>query len=278
MSELGCRLDTYLVQKGYVSGRQKAKELLAAGYVKVNGTVVTKSSRQVSVTDVITCDAPPARYVGRGGLKLEKAITDVELQLVGLTAMDVGASTGGFTDCLLQHGAKHVYAVDVGHDQLHPSLRADARVTVLEGTDVRSPALAAAVPAGSVPFCTVDVSFVSLAHILPALMPYLTDDAHLVCLIKPQFEAGRSGVGKRGVVRDKRVHIRVLDTMLSLFSQQGCGVMLLTYSPITGGEGNIEYIAVLQRGGEMSGNAPNTPAIVEAAFAALHGKERILCE
>lgn len=278
MSEQGCRLDTYLVQQGYASGRQKAKELLAAGYVSVNGAVVTKSARQVTETDTIVCAAPPARYVGRGGLKLEKAITQAGISLVGITAMDVGASTGGFTDCLLQNGARHVYAVDVGHDQLHPSLRADARVTVLEGTDVRSPALAAAVPAGSIAFCTVDVSFVSLAHILPALMPYLTDDARLMCLIKPQFEAGRSAVGKRGVVRDKRVHIRVLDTLCCLFSQLGWKPVLLTHSPITGGEGNIEYITLLERGEDTPDCVPDTPAIVQTAFTTLQEKGRNLCE
>ena len=262
------RLDTYLVRMGYAGGREKAKELLAAGYVTVNGKPVDKASRRVDDTDEVVCTAPKPRYVGRGGLKLEKAVTAAGLSLTGLIAMDVGSSTGGFTDCMLQQGAARVYAVDVGHDQLHESLRADPRVTVLEGTDVRSPALAAAVPAASVAFCTVDVSFVSLAHILPSVMPFLTADATLVCLLKPQFEAGKAAVGKRGVVKDKRAHRQVLDRLLLLFSQLLLSVDLLTYSPITGGEGNIEYLAVLRR---SAGTAvvPNTAQIVEEAFAAL---------
>lgn len=265
----GVRLDTYLVQQGFAGGREKAKELLAAGYVTVNGAPVTKASRRVQDTDVVVCTAPVPKYVGRGGHKLEKAIAAAHLSLQGLTAMDVGASTGGFTDCMLQNGAAHVYAVDVGHDQLHPALREDERVTVLEGTDIRSPALAAVVAAGTVPFCTVDVSFVSLQHILPSVLPFLTADATLVCLLKPQFEAGKSGIGKHGVVRDRRVHRRVLDSLLVLFGQLGLSVELLTYSPITGGEGNIEYLAVLRRGMAQPAAVPDTAPIVEDAFAAL---------
>ncbi len=262
------RLDTYLVRMGYAGGREKAKELLAAGYVTVNGKPADKASRRVGDADLVECTAPKPRYVGRGGYKLEKAVTAAGLTLTGLIAMDVGASTGGFTDCMLQQGAARVYAVDVGHEQLHESLRKDPRVTVLEGTDVRSESLAAVVPAASVPFCTVDVSFVSLQHILPSVLPFLTADATLVCLLKPQFEAGKAAVGKRGVVKDKRAHRQVLDSLLLLFSRLSLAVDLLTYSPITGGEGNIEYLAVLRR---SAGTAvvPNTAQIVEEAFAAL---------
>ncbi len=268
MSE-GERLDAALVRLGFAGGRKKAKELLATGCVTVNGKPITKAAHRLTEQDVIACTAPKPRYVGRGGYKLEKALDVAGLSLTGLTAMDVGASTGGFTHCMLQRGAAHVYAVDVGHDQLHPTLRQDSRVTVLEGTDVRSPALAETVAAGSVPFCSVDVSFVSLQHILPAVLPFLTADATLVCLLKPQFEAGKAAVGKHGVVKDRRAHRQVLDRLLVLFSQLGLSVVSLTHSPITGGEGNIEYLAVLHRTAGETASVPDTAPIVEAAFAAL---------
>lgn len=263
----GERLDTYLVSTGYASGREKAKELLASGQVLVNGAPVTKASRRVTAADVVTCEAPRQKYVGRGGLKLEKAVSAAGLTLTGLTAMDVGASTGGFTDCMLQCGAAHVYAVDVGHDQLHPSLRGDSRVTVLEGTDIRSEALAQTVSAGSVAFCSVDVSFVSLSYILPFILPYLSADAVLVCLIKPQFEAGRSAIGKHGVVKDRKAHIRVLADQLTLFAEHQLVPVWVGHSPITGGEGNIEYLAVLRRQG--AGVLVDPATVVETAFREL---------
>ena len=263
------RLDAWLVGEGHASGREKAKELLAAGYVTVNGRPVTKAAYRVTAADQVVCTAPRPPYVGRGGLKLEKALDISGASLDGVVAMDVGASTGGFTDCMLQRGAAHVYAVDVGHDQLHPTLRQDSRVTVLESTDVRSPALATAVAAGSVDFCSVDVSFVSLAHVLPAILPYLTVDATLVCLIKPQFEAGRAALSKRGVVRDKKTHVQVLQTLLCTFSQHNLRPVALTHSPITGGEGNIEYLAVLKRCEGDSLATCDAAAVVATAFAAL---------
>lgn len=264
----GERLDAYLVAVGTASGREKAKELIEAGYVSVNGTVVTKASRRVTPTDVAVCAAPAQKYVGRGGYKLEKAIQAAGLTLTDVVAMDVGSSTGGFTDCMLQRGAAKVYAVDVGHDQLHVKLREDPRVVVLEGTDVRSEALAAAVAADSITFCSVDVSFVSLSHVLPAILPYLAQDATLVCLIKPQFEAGKAAVGKHGVVKDKKVHAQVLSRQLCLFSEWDLTPIWLGHSPITGGEGNIEYLAVLRRD---TASVPlwDTAKIVQTAFEQL---------
>ena len=271
MEGKGERLDAYLVAVGYASGREKAKELIEAGYVAVNGSVVTKASRRVTPTDGVVCSAPAQKYVGRGGYKLEKAISVAALDLTDAVAMDVGASTGGFTDCMLQNGAARVYAVDVGHDQLHPTLRADHRVVNLEGTDIRSQALADAVAQGSVTFCSVDVSFVSLSNVLPAILPYLAQDATLVCLIKPQFEAGKAAVGKHGVVKDRKVHARVLAEQLLLFSQQGLTPVWLGHSPITGGEGNVEYLVVLRRD---AATVPvwDTAALVQTAFAELQGK------
>ena len=267
MDGKGVRLDTYLVTAGFASGREKAKELLSAGYVSVNGTPVTKASHRVADSDRVVCTAPKQKYVGRGGYKLERAIQAACLVLTDAMAMDVGASTGGFTDCMLQSGAAHVYAVDVGRDQLHPSLRVDERVTVLEGTDIRSQALADTVAAGTVTFCSVDVSFVSLSNILPSVMPYLSMDATLVCLIKPQFEAGRSAIGKHGVVKDRKAHLRVLNTQLVLFSDLGLTPVWLGHSPITGGEGNIEYLAVLRREGTPCVVDPVT--VVDTAFMEL---------
>ena len=268
MDGKGERLDTYLVVVGTASGREKAKELIEQGYVSVNGTVVTKASRRVAPTDVVVCAAPAQKYVGRGGYKLERAIEAAGLTLTDAVAMDVGSSTGGFTDCMLQNGAARVYAVDVGHDQLHPTLRENPRVVVLEGTDIRSQALSDAVAAGSITFCSVDVSFVSLSHVLPAILPYLAQDATLVCLIKPQFEAGKAAIGKHGVVKDRKVHMQVLSQQVRLFSEAGLTPVWLGHSPITGGEGNIEYLAVLRR------DATNIPiwdvaAVVQTAFEQL---------
>lgn len=268
MEGKGERLDTYLVTAGYASGREKAKELIEQGYVSVNGTAVTKASRRIALTDAVVCTAPTQKYVGRGGYKLERAIEAAGLTLTDAVAMDVGSSTGGFTDCMLQNGAAKVYAVDVGHDQLHPVLRSDPRVVVLEGTDVRSEALAAAVEQGSVTFCSVDVSFVSLSHVLPAILPYLAQDATLVCLIKPQFEAGKAAIGKHGVVKDRKVHTQVLSRQLCLFAEAGLTPVWLGHSPITGGEGNIEYLAVLRRDTERI-PVWDTAAIVHTAFEEL---------
>lgn len=268
----GIRLDTWLVQNGYAGGREKAKELIAADYVSVDGRTMKKASFCVTPTMTVTCTAPTPKYVGRGGYKLEKALMLGNVSANGAVCMDVGASTGGFTDCMLQNGAAHVYAVDVGHDQLHPSLRANERVTVLEGTDIRGEALKSVVPAGSIGLCSVDVSFVSLEHILPSVLPYLAKGATLICLIKPQFEAGVGDIGKRGVVKDRRVHIRVLGQMLALFDSLHLPLAHLTYSPITGGEGNIEYLAVL--GGSATPMATDVAVVVDEAHTALKGNTK----
>ncbi len=268
----GVRLDTWLVHNGYAGGREKAKELIAAEYVSVDGRPIKKASFCVTSAMTVACTAPAQKYVGRGGYKLEKALALGGVSVDGAVCMDVGASTGGFTDCMLQNGAAHVYAVDVGHDQLHSTLRANERVTVLEGTDIRSEALKNAISAGSVDFCSVDVSFVSLGHILPSVLSYLAEGATLVCLIKPQFEAGVGDIGKRGVVKDRRVHIRVLQQMLALFDSLHLLVAHLTHSPITGGEGNIEYLAVL--GGSAVPTVMDVAAVVDEAHTALKGKQK----
>lgn len=244
---MSVRLDLWLVKNGVFGGRDVAKRHIEAGEVTINGRTVKKPAYAVSEDDVVCCDVRE-RYVGRGGYKLEKAIETAALDLNGAVAMDVGASTGGFTDCMRQHGARLVYAVDVGSNQLHPTLRDDAAVISLENTDIRDDAVKDKL--GETPtFCSIDVSFISLKQVLPSVLPLLSQDATVVCLIKPQFEAGRSAIGKNGVVKDRAIHQSVLRDVLATCTSLGCGCRYLTWSPIRGGEGNVEYLAVLQRGG-----------------------------
>ena len=239
------RLDAFLVAAGYVSGREKAKMLIENGMVTVNGKPAKKASMTVSAADAVVCDTTLLRFVGRGGYKLEKALALSNRDFSGCVAMDVGASTGGFTDCLLQAGAKRVFSIDVGTDQLHPSLRSDPRVTVLENTDVRDERLKTVISPQSVDVCVIDVSFISLRAVLPSVLPFLKTDAVIITLIKPQFEAGKAAVGKRGVVKDAKVHRRVLEELSVFFGELGLSTEALDFSPVTGGEGNIEFLAVL---------------------------------
>ncbi len=262
------RLDAFLVENGFASGREKAKELIRDGAVTVNGKLVDKASLCVCQEDVVLCERAACAYVGRGGLKLEKALVLAGLTLDGAVAMDIGASTGGFTHCLLTHGVATVYAVDVGHGQLHPSLCVDARVKNWESTDIRSEKLKQAISAASVDIVTIDVSFISLRQVLPYALPFLKDGGTAVVLIKPQFEAGKADVGKGGIVRDKSVHVKVLRELTTYFEQNGCAVSHLTVSPILGGagrnRGNIEYLAVLKK--EPASFAWDIRRIVEEAF------------
>ncbi|MBQ3094425.1 MAG: TlyA family RNA methyltransferase [Clostridia bacterium] len=259
------RLDAALVARGIVGGRDKAKRLIADGQVSVNGRVVTKASVAVAPDDEVAC-AVRERFVGRGGEKLLKVLENTDLCVEGAVCADIGASTGGFTDCLLQHGAAKVYAIDVGHDQLAEVLRADDRVVCMEGVDVRHrEAVTAQCPDGTLSLCTVDVSFISLTQIWEAIEPMLAESGTVVCLIKPQFEAGRAALSKRGVVRDRKDHIRVLQTLLRFWQERRFGVRYLSHSPILGGEGNIEYVAWLSRD-TVAKASPE--AVVQAAFAA----------
>ena len=262
------RLDAALVLRGLASSRERAKAYIAAGMVTVNGTPATKASQPVAETDKLVCNASE-KYVGRGGYKLEKAMQDGAFDLRGRVAMDVGASTGGFTQCLLEAGVARVYSVDVGRDQLHPTLRSDPRVVCMESTDVRDRArMSAAVADGGVDFCAVDVSFISLKLVLPAVCLYLKPGADLVCLVKPQFEAGRAAIGKRGVVRDKSEHIRVLRALSGVWTACHLQVRRLTPSPIRGGDGNVEFLATLaydpNRETEPAPDAVLTNAVREA--------------
>ncbi len=265
------RLDVYLVDNGYAGGRDKAKELIRDGQVTVNGVCVTKPAVTVVETDVVACHAV-SRYVGRGGLKLEAALATLLPLPADCVAMDVGASTGGFTHCMLQGGVSKVYAVDVGHGQLHPTLVADSRVVNLENTDVRDREKMSVIPPQSVGLLAMDVSFISIRAVLPAVLDYLQDGAHLLILIKPQFEAGRADIGKNGIVRDRRAHVRVLRDVCASFAEHGCGLTALSASPIKGGagrsDGNIEYMATLTYGA-VSTYTPDLRRLVDETFSSI---------
>lgn len=257
------RLDAAMVQQGLVPSRQRAKTLIQNGQISVNGKVCTKPAFAVEETDQITMEGSDIPFVGRGGLKLEYALEQTKRSLDGLVCLDIGASTGGFTDCMLQRGAAKVYAIDVGHGQLVQSLRENPRVVNWEGTDVRS--IAPEQLEQPADFFSVDVSFISLHHVLPYVLPLLKPDAAGAILIKPQFEAGRENIGKNGLVQSQRVHVQVLGNILTLLSALGLTVQLLCPSPIRGGSGNVEYLAAVKKGGETA-YVPDAAAVVQQAF------------
>lgn len=244
------RLDAALVERGLAQSRQRAKELILEGHVLAGGKVCTKPSFPVEAEDVLVVTGGGIAYVGRGGLKLEHALTAGKIDLTGQICMDIGASTGGFTDCMLQKGAAKVYAVDVGHGQLAPSLRQDARVVNWEGTDIRL--LPADRLEHPVDFFSVDVSFISLKLVLPAAVEFLRDGGKAAVLIKPQFEAGRENIGKKGIVTSRKAHWKVLTEIRQLFADLGLSLRLLCPSPVRGGSGNREYLAVLEKSSAAS--------------------------
>lgn len=242
------RLDVAVFEQGYASSREKAKAIIMAGIVYVNNQKVDKAGFELKEGDVLEVRGKTLQYVSRGGLKLEKAMQEFPITLEGKICMDVGASTGGFTDCMLQNGAVKVYSVDVGYGQLAWKLRTDERVVNLERTNFRY-ATREQIP-DEVDFASVDVSFISLKHILPNLNTLLAPDGQAVCLIKPQFEAGKEKVGKKGVVRDLNVHLEVVENVINLALENGFSVMGLQFSPIKGPEGNIEYLIYLNKSQE----------------------------
>ena len=242
----GQRLDVYLVEHALAETRQKAQAIIMSGVVYVNGQKADKAGFAVAPGAAVEVRGSALPYVSRGGLKLEKAMRAFALDLSGCVCADGGASTGGFTDCMLQHGAAKVYAVDVGYGQLDWRLRSDPRVVCLERTNARY--LTREQVPDALDFASVDVSFISLGLILPAVNGVLKDGGRVACLVKPQFEAGREKVGKKGVVRDGAVHLEVLERFLEHAAASGFGVLDLTYSPIRGPEGNIEYLGCIQKG------------------------------
>ncbi len=240
------RLDLLLVARGLAESRQRAQGLIMAGQVLVDGLRVDKAGTAVRDTAEITLKGNPLPFVSRGGLKLQKALDVFScLDLHGACAMDAGASTGGFTDCMLQHGAAKVYAVDVGYGQLAWQLRQDPRVVCMERTNVRY--LTSEQIPEPLDFVSIDVSFISLKLILPPVRALLKETGQVVALVKPQFEAGKEKVGKKGVVRDAAVHLEVLEQFMTHAKDSGLHVRDLTFSPVRGPEGNIEYLAHLTR-------------------------------
>lgn len=240
------RLDVLLTERGLQESRQRAQAVIMSGEVFVNGQRVDKPGTAVAEDAQIEIRGGTLAYVSRGGLKLEKAMAAFPIDLNGAVCADIGASTGGFTDCMLQNGAEKVYAVDVGYGQLAWKLRSDPRVVCLERTNARY--LTHEQVPDELDFASVDVSFISLKLILPPLNGLLKDGGHAACLVKPQFEAGREKVGKKGVVRDPAVHLEVLEHFLDHARDAGFAVLGLTYSPIRGPEGNIEYLGYLEKG------------------------------
>ena len=239
------RLDQYLCQNGLVQSRERAKALIMSGIVFVNEQKVDKAGEMIAPDAKVEVRGHDIGYVSRGGLKLEKAMQVFPMRPDGKVCMDIGASTGGFTDCMLQNGAVKVYAVDVGYGQLAWSLRTNERVINMERTNIRS--VKPEDLSEPVAFFSVDVSFISLKHIFPVADAICTPDAVGVCLVKPQFEAGREKVGKHGVVRDKDVHIEVINKVIDYAMSIGFEILNLEFSPVKGPEGNIEYLLHLQK-------------------------------
>ncbi len=240
------RLDSYLTANGLAQSRERAKALIMAGQVYVKNQKCDKAGTMIDENETdIEVRGEQLKYVSRGGLKLEKAVEEFHISLNGKIAMDIGASTGGFTDCMLQNGAKKVFAVDVGYGQFAWKLRNDGRVVNMERTNIRY--VTPEDIGEEIDLASIDVSFISLRLVLPAAYRLLSDNGEIVALIKPQFEAGRERVGKKGVVRDKNVHFDVIRTVLDFASESGFETLALSFSPVKGPEGNIEYLAYLKK-------------------------------
>lgn len=261
------RLDVLLVEKGLCESRSRAQAVIMSGEVYVNGQKSDKPGTPTDVEAEIEIRGNACPYVSRGGLKLEKALRDFGVDPTGLTCLDSGASTGGFTDCLLQNGAKQVFAIDVGYGQLAWSIRTDPRVVCMERTNIRY--VTPEQLGTPVQLAVIDVSFISLRIVLPAVKALLSADGQIICLIKPQFEAGKENVGKKGVVRDPTVHQAVLNSFLQLADELQMTVCNLTFSPVKGPEGNIEFLghlSMLPEGAVI----PDTAALVTAAHEKLN--------
>ena len=261
------RLDVLLVQKGLAPSREKAKTMIMEGNVFVDHQREDKAGTFFDPSVNIEIHGNTLRYVSRGGLKLEKAMAQFGIVLDDKVCMDIGASTGGFTDCMLQNGASKVYAVDVGYGQFAWKLRQDPRVVCMEKTNIRY--VTPEDIADALDFASVDVSFISLTKVLEPAKELLKDGAEMVCLIKPQFEAGKEKVGKKGVVRDPAVHIEVIERVILFAQSIGFGVLHLDYSPIKGREGNIEYLVHIKKNAQTENEEPID---VHAVVAAAHGE------
>ncbi len=262
------RLDVLLVEQGYADTRTKAQAIIMSGLVYVDGQKADKPGTSYEETVVIEVRSGGCPYVSRGGLKLEKALRDFGVDPTGYVCSDSGASTGGFTDCLLQQGASKVFAIDVGYGQLDWKIRSDPRVVVMERTNGRYVTLEDL--GEPLDLSVIDVSFISLRIVLPVIKTFLKPTGQVLCLIKPQFEAGKEKVGKKGVVRDPVIHREVLDDFVALTQQIGFSILGITFSPVKGPEGNIEFLAHLTLD-DRPGIQPDTAAIVADAHETLKG-------
>ena len=260
------RLDVLLVKRGLAESREKAKAVIMSGIVYVDGQKEDKAGQTFADTANIEVRGSTLKYVSRGGLKLEKAMECFDVSVKNKVCMDIGASSGGFTDCMLQNGAKKVYAVDVGHGQLAWKLRNDTRVVVMEKTNIRY--VKPEDIGESIDFASIDVSFISLSKVLPAAYNLLGERGEIVALIKPQFEAGREKVGKKGVVREKSTHIEVIQNCFAYAKENGFSVRELEFSPVKGPEGNIEYLYHLVKSGDVDSDI-DIEAVVNTAHEKL---------
>lgn len=260
------RLDVLLVKRGLAESREKAKAVIMSGIVYVDGQKEDKAGQTFADTANIEVRGSTLKYVSRGGLKLEKAMECFDVSVKDKVCMDIGASSGGFTDCMLQNGAKKVYAVDVGHGQLAWKLRNDMRVVVMEKTNIRY--VKPEDIGESIDFASIDVSFISLSKVLPAAYNLLGERGEIVALIKPQFEAGREKVGKKGVVREKSTHIEVIQNCFAYAKENGFFVRELEFSPVKGPEGNIEYLYHLVKSGDIDSDI-DIEAVVNTAHEKL---------
>lgn len=260
------RLDVLLVKRGLAESREKAKAVIMSGIVYVDGQKEDKAGQTFADTANIEVRGSTLKYVSRGGLKLEKAMECFDVSVKDKVCMDIGASSGGFTDCMLQNGAKKVYAVDVGHGQLAWKLRNDTRVVVMEKTNIRY--VKPEDIGESIDFASIDVSFISLSKVLPAAYNLLGKRGEIVALIKPQFEAGREKVGKKGVVREKSTHIEVIQNCFAYAGENGFFVRELEFSPVKGPEGNIEYLYHLVKSGDIDSDI-DIEAVVNTAHEKL---------
>lgn len=258
------RLDAEIVKRGLASSRERAKEYILKGSVLVNGKAVTKPSFAVSYVDEISVTGETLKYVGRGGLKMEAAVDAFCLDLCDKTCVDLGASTGGFTDCMLQNGAKKVFAVDVGHGQLAQKLVCDGRVVNLEGVNVKD--VTKNTLSDGIDIVTADLSFISCKHAIDAANRLLGENGAAIILIKPQFEAGKSNIAKGGIVKDKKAHVSVLSEICGYIGMSGFCISNLIPSPIKGGDGNIEYLVYIVKQKDFTRNIFDYKSIIDKAF------------
>lgn len=257
------RLDVFLKEKSLCKSRQKASDLVKKGFVKVNGNVIKKVSFPVCESDLIEITGDDNPFVSKGGLKLQKALKSFNIDIKDCVCLDIGASTGGFTHCCLENGAKKVYALDVGTSQLDESLIADERVINLEKTNIKD--ISKDIIPEKIDFVCCDVSFISICRVIDSLEGFLEQNTKCCFLIKPQFEAGRGNINKNGIVRDKKAHISVINNIIAYFKDRGFSAEMIDFSPIKGGDGNIEYVSLFEYG-KNDINYINVKKIVENAF------------